>query len=145
MTTFPSRSFWAGLAVTGALAGAAPAHAVVLPSSNAMSTVQYGDFAVYSMDLLQQCAAALDSRCLPGGPFPIASNAGYTKTQLTVFTGEKGGPQTTNELAFADDPFVSPSGSNGNGKGKGKDGSQADGPFPNGLGALSGAHAVVHR
>lgn len=129
MTTFPSRSFWAGLAVTGALAGAAPAHAVVLPSSNAMSTVQYGDFAVYSMDLLQQCAAALDSRCLPGGPFPIASNAGYTKTQLTVFTGEKGGPQTTNELAFADDPFVSPSGSNGNGKGKGKGGSQQTGHF----------------
>ena len=72
MTTFPPRSFWAGLAATLALLATAPAQAVLLPTSNVMSTVQYGDFAVYSMDLLQQCAAALDSRCLPGGGGPVA-------------------------------------------------------------------------
>lgn len=116
MTTFPPRSFWAGLAATGALIGAVPAHAVVLPSSNVMSTVQYGDFAVYSLDLLQQCVGALDSRCLPGGPFPVESNAGFTKTQLTVLTGEAGKPQTSNQPeplakgAPADNAFASPSG-----------------------------------
>lgn len=116
MTTFPPRSFWAGLVATGALIGAVPAHAVVLPSSNVMSTVQYGDFAVYSLDLLQQCVGALDSRCLPGGPFPVESNAGFTKTQLTVLTGEAGKPQTSNQPeplakgAPADNAFASPSG-----------------------------------
>lgn len=98
------------------MAGVAPAHAVLLPTSNVMSTVQYGDFNVYSLDLLQQCAAALDPRCLPSGPLPVASNAGFTATQLTVLTGENGNPQTTNapvplpDGSPADSPFASPSG-----------------------------------
>jgi hypothetical protein len=53
---------------------------------------------------------------LPGGPFPIESNGGFTKTQLTVFTGENGKPQATNQPeplpngADGDNAFVSPSG-----------------------------------
>jgi hypothetical protein len=114
-TSLPSR-FWAGLAATLALLATAPAQAVLLPTSNVMSTVQYGDFSVYSLDLLKQCAGANDSRCLPGGPFPIESNGGFTKTQLTVFTGENGKPQATNQPeplpngADGDNAFVSPSG-----------------------------------
>lgn len=92
------------------------ASAVLLPGSNEMTTVQYGDFSVYSLDLLKQCADAGDPRCIPSGPYPIASNAGFTSTQLTIFTGENGNPQTTNEPiplpagTPADNAFASPSG-----------------------------------
>ena len=108
------------------------ASAVYLPSSNVMSTAQYGDFSVYSLDLLVQCAAANDSRCLPSGPLPIASNAGWTSGQLQIMTGENGQDATTNtpnpipivstdnglrggsriewNTYFADDPYASPGG-----------------------------------
>lgn len=107
------RSSLAGLVL---MAGAGTASAVLLPGSNAMTTVQYGDFQVYSLDLLQQCEAAGDPRCTPSGPYPVASNAGFTATQLTVFTAENGNPQTTNVPVplplpgVADDPFASPTG-----------------------------------
>jgi hypothetical protein len=92
------------------------ASAVLLPASNAMTTATYGDFQVYSLDLLAQCAAAGDSRCIPSGPYPISADAGFTKTQLTIFTGENGAPQTTNQPeplpvgTPADNAFASPSG-----------------------------------
>lgn len=92
------------------------ASAVLLPASNAMTTATYGDFQVYSLDLLAQCTAAGDPRCVPSGPYPIQANAGFTKTQLTVFTGENGNPQTTNQPeplpvgTPADNAFASPSG-----------------------------------
>ena len=92
------------------------ASAVLLPGSNEMTTIQYGDFSVYSIDLLAQCAAAGDTRCLPGGPYPIAANAGFTKTQLTIFTGENGAPHLTNAPeplpngTPADNAYKSPTG-----------------------------------
>jgi MYXO-CTERM domain-containing protein len=116
MTNFLRKGILASLAATGLLAAALPAQAVLLPGSNEMSTVQYGDFAVYSLDLLEQCAGANDVRCKPSGPLPIAANGGFTKTQLTVLTGENGGPQTTNQPeplpknAPGDNAFASPSG-----------------------------------
>lgn len=90
------------------------ASAVWLPSSNPLSTTQYGDFSVYSLDLLQQCSA--DPRCQPSGPLPIEANAGWTRDQLVIFSGENGNPQTTNWPSpintryVADDVFASPSG-----------------------------------
>ena len=92
------------------------ASAVLLPESNVMTTVQYGDFSVYSLDLLKQCADAGDPRCTPSGPYPIAADAGFTKTQLTIFTGEGGKPQTTNapdplpDGTPADNAYASPTG-----------------------------------
>lgn len=92
------------------------ASAVLLPGSNVMTTAQYGDFEVYSLDLLQQCAAANDSRCIPSGPYPVEANGGFTKTQLVIMTGENGNPQTTNQpeplpnRSPADNAFASPSG-----------------------------------
>lgn len=92
------------------------ASAVLLPGSNAMTTTQYGDFQVYSLDLLEKCAGAGDTRCIPSGPYPVDANAGFTKTQLTVMTGENGPPQTTNQPepllpgTPADNAFASPSG-----------------------------------
>lgn len=102
----------------GMVSGAASA--VALPVSNVMSTTIYNDFAVYSLDLLKKCAAAGDSNCIPSGPLPVAANAGFTKNQLQVFTGENGGDQTTNTpnplvaSNVADNPFASPSGGDGN-------------------------------
>lgn len=98
--------------VLAALSGTASA--VWLPASNALSTTQYGDFSIYSLDLLQACAA--DPRCQPSGPLPIAANAGWTKDQLVIMSGENGGPHTTNFPSpintqyVADDVFSSPSG-----------------------------------
>ena len=68
-----------------AMSGAASATS--LPSANEMSTTTYGDFNAYSLDLLAQCQAAGDPRCIPSS-VPIASNGGFTATQLVVFTGE---------------------------------------------------------
>lgn len=115
--------------------GSGTASAVWLPSSNVMSTIDYGDFAVYSLDLLEKCASAGDSNCLPSGPLPISSSGGWTKGQLQILTGESGTDQTTNSenpipstsssistgsgrtavttttgTFFADAPFASPSG-----------------------------------
>jgi MYXO-CTERM domain-containing protein len=90
------------------------ASAVWLPSSNALSTTQYGDFSIYSLDLLQQCSA--DPRCQPSGPLPVDANAGWTKDQLVILSGESGNPQITNypspinTLYVADNVFASPSG-----------------------------------
>lgn len=107
---------WAGLLIASAAAVSLPAGATVFPGSNVMSTSQYGDFSVYSLDLLEQCAAAGDSRCLPSGPWPVEANAGFTKTQLTIMTGENGNPQITNQPeplpvgTPADNAYASPSG-----------------------------------
>ena len=96
-----------------AMSGAASATS--LPSANEMSTTTYGDFNAYSLDLLAQCQAAGDPRCIPSS-VPIASNGGFTATQLVVFTGENGNPQTTNQPvplpngSPADNAFASPSG-----------------------------------
>ena len=109
------RSLQRALAL-GALCASTYASAVLLPGSNVMTTTQYGDFQVYSLDLLQKCAAANDSRCIPSGPYPVEASAGFTKTQLVVMTGENGNPQTTNQpeplpnRSPADNAFESPSG-----------------------------------
>lgn len=99
--------------------GSGAASAVALPTANVMSATIYNDFAVYSIDLLDKCAAAGDGNCLPSGPFPVPANGGFTKSQLQVFTGESGGDQTTNTPSplgpgVADDPYASPSGGDGN-------------------------------
>lgn len=114
-----NKILWSSLAGIAFATGSGTASAVYLPAANAMSTVTYGDFQVYALDLLEKCAAANDSRCLPSGPLPIDANAGWTKGQLQVFTGENGQDQTTNTpnplvLAnVADNPYASPAGNQG--------------------------------
>lgn len=113
LSRFAQSVIAAGVMTVAMQGHAAP---LLLPGSNAMTTVQYGDFAVYSLDLTEQCAAAGDPRCLPSGPFPVAAAAGFTKTQLVVMTGENGNQQTDNQPeplpngTPADNAFDSPSG-----------------------------------
>jgi hypothetical protein len=52
------------LAALGICAATGHASALVLPGINTMSAGQYGDFIVYSLDLLAQCKP-LDARCNP--------------------------------------------------------------------------------
>jgi hypothetical protein len=100
-------------AILAAMSGTASA--VWLPAANEMSTITYGDFDVYSLDLLQQCAIS-DPRCQPSGPLPIEANSGFTKDQLVILSPENGNPQTTNYPSpinvqyVADNVFNSPAG-----------------------------------
>lgn len=95
------------------------ATALDLPPPNSLSTGIYGDFNVYSLDLLAQCAAAGDPRCLPSGPYPVQSSPGQIADQLVIYTGNNGlsnydgapftaGSQSTTAV---DNPFRAPSGS----------------------------------
>lgn len=66
-----------------AFAASFAAHAtnLLLPPANELTVGVYGDFSVYSLDLLQKCAAAGDARCLPSGPYPVQSSpAKYTRS-----------------------------------------------------------------
>ena len=114
-TKFAIRSVLTAIVGATLTAMSGAASATSLPAANVMSTTTYGDFNAYSLDLLAQCQAAGDPRCIPSS-VPIASNAGFTKTQLVILTGESGNPQTTNQPeplpngSPADNAFASPSG-----------------------------------
>lgn len=71
-------------------ATSAQATVLALPTSNEMSTGTYNSFEVYSLDLLKQCAAAGDTRCLPSGPFPVQSSPGQIADQAVVLTSSEG-------------------------------------------------------
>ena len=72
-------------------ASIAQGQSLALPDPNVMSTGTYGDFLVYSLDLLQQCGAAGDPRCLPSGPFPVDSSAGQIAPYLLITQGTSTG------------------------------------------------------
>ena len=119
--------------------GSGSAYATYLPASNAMLTVTYGDYAVYLLDLLQACAS--NPLCQPSGPLPVPANSGDTKSYLQILTGapetgntpdndkltnsdkpipfvvttngEHGQDQIITTTYFADNPFISPSGTSG--------------------------------
>jgi hypothetical protein len=100
--------------------GVGSATTLLLPPSNEMSTGTFGDFQVYSLELLDQCSAAGDPRCLPSGPFPVASGEGQISDQVFVYQGGASGnnnytvqgplagPQSTTAV---DNQFRPPSGS----------------------------------
>ena len=76
--------------------------AATLPSPNEISTVPYGDFVIYSLQLLDECSQD-DARCQPYESMSGAS--GQIKDYLRIFQGQ---PNATNDIAFADDPFYAP-------------------------------------
>ena len=95
-------------------ATSAQATVLALPTSNAMSTGTYNSFEVYSLDLLKQCAAAGDPRCLPAGPFPVQSSPGQIADQPVVLTSSSGyGGNMTSPFpigTFVDNAFLTPTG-----------------------------------
>lgn len=103
------------LAVT---ASASQATTLQLPYVNEMSAGLYHDYYVYSLDLLDQCAAAGDPRCLPSGPYPVASSPGQIDDQAVVLTGSDGTQMNNITSPFptgtaVDNPFLTPSGNQG--------------------------------
>ena len=98
--------------------GAASATTLDLPEPNEMSAGLYHDFLVYSFDLLEQCADAMDPRCLPSGPLPVQSGPGQIKDDVVIISGADGKlvhnvPNPLGAGAAADDNFLSPSGEQG--------------------------------
>lgn len=104
------------------------AHATLLtlPSPNEMSTGLYGDFLVYSLDLLKQCSVS-DTRCQTfsaDGGTRVQSGEGQVAPEIMILTGTTGnltsnydgtGPFTNKTIAEmqVDNPFLTPT---GNGK-----------------------------
>lgn len=121
-----SRWFQPAVLSLGMALSAASAHATLLalPTSNPMSTGTYNSFEVYSLDLLQQCATALDPRCLPAGPFPVKSSPGQIADQAVVLTSSNGyGGNITSPFptgTAVDNAFMTPTGDGGTGNGKNK-------------------------
>ena len=76
--------------------------AATLPSSNEISTVPYGDFVIYSLQLLDECSQN-DTRCQPYVPMSGAS--GQISNYLRIFQGQ---PNATNSTSFTDHPFYAP-------------------------------------
>ncbi len=94
-------------------AGMATATVLDLPSANVMSTGLYNDFNVYSLDLLDKCAAAGDSRCLPSAGLPVQSSPGNIAGQAIVLQsadGHSNFPSPFAPGASADDRFLTPTG-----------------------------------
>jgi hypothetical protein len=113
----------ASLAVIGA---GAQASTVVLPTANPMSAGTYGDFTVYSLDLLAQCQP-FDARCNPysgdkgGGSPQLNVSSQQLADQMIVYRNENGSP-TSNYVqgplaggsistSGVDNPFDAPTGS----------------------------------
>lgn len=92
------------------------ATALTLPPVNSLTTSTYNNFQVQSLNLDEACAAALDSRCLPGGPYPVKAGPGSIKDQLIILTGASGNDLTTNTpIPFpagtaVDNVYASPTG-----------------------------------
>lgn len=102
-------------AVLLTIAGAAQATVLTLPAANPMSVGVYNDFNVYSLDLLQQCAAASDPRCLPSAGLPVDSSPGKIKDQIVILAGTNGNnlknmPDPLPDNSAVDNPFVTPAG-----------------------------------
>lgn len=95
---------------------------LLLPPANEITVGTFGDFSVYSLDLLEKCAAAGDPRCLPSGPYPVQSSPGQITPQLIIYRNSSGtqtnnyssptGPfvGSTPEVTKVDDPFDAPTG-----------------------------------
>ena len=106
----------AAIAAAFALSGAVSATTLTLPTPNELSAGTYNDFLVYSVNLLQQCAAANDPRCLPAIG-AVQSGGGQIDTQAVVLAGANGN-QLDNFFqsnpfsagTAADNSFLTPSG-----------------------------------
>lgn len=99
------------------IGGAASATTLTLPGANPMSAGQYNSFSVYSLDLLDQCAAAGDPRYLPAGPLPVAASPGQIAGDAIVLTSANGMSNFTSPFAAGskvDDVFLTPTGQQSN-------------------------------
>jgi hypothetical protein len=109
---FVSKALVAG---TMLISGIASATELTLPGANEMSVGTYNDFNVYSLDLLEKCAA--DPRCQPQSGLPVASSPGDAgiATQAIIVQATNG--QDNFPPFFVgdaiDDPFESPDGNQG--------------------------------
>jgi hypothetical protein len=122
------RSFFKILSLAALMAAGASAQAstVVLPTANSLSAGTYGDFTVYSLDLLAQCEP-LDARCRPysgdkgGGSPQLNVSSQQLDSQMIIYRNENGSPTSnyvagplaggTQATAGVDNPFDAPTGS----------------------------------
>lgn len=82
---------------------------------NSFTTTTYNGFQIQSLDLNAKCSAALDSRCIPSGPYPVQSGPGQIDDQAIVLTGNNGMPMNNISNPFpsgtsVDNPFITPDG-----------------------------------
>ena len=87
---------------------AANATNLLLPPANEITVGVYGDFSVYSLDLLQKCAAAGDARCLPSGPYPVQSSPGQIHPELVIYRNSNGAPFSNYDNGTGPFPGLSP-------------------------------------
>lgn len=95
----------------------ARADAIDLPAPNEMSTGTYNSFLVYSLDLLKQCAAAGDTRCLPSTGLPVHSGPGQIADQAVVLQtadGQTNFPDPFADGASVDERMLTPTGQQSN-------------------------------
>ena len=97
------------------LSSAAHATLLQLAPFNAFTTTTYNSFQIQSLYLNQQCAAALDPRCIPSGPYPVQSGPGQINDQAVILTGSNGQQMNNIPSPFAvgtavDNPFLTPAG-----------------------------------
>jgi hypothetical protein len=92
-------------------AGVASATVLTLPAQNEMSVGVYNDFNVYSLDLLDKCAA--DPRCQPQSGIPVHSSPGSITGDVVVLQTADGQTNFPNPLpvgSASDDRFLTPTG-----------------------------------
>ena len=104
------------MVVSAALsAGLAQATVLQLAPINSFTTTTYNGFQVQSLNLIDQCSAALDQRCLLSGPYPVKSGPGQIFDQAIVLSGVGGKPANNMPIPFpngssVDNPFETPNG-----------------------------------
>ncbi len=89
----------------------ANATTLTLPSPSA-AAFPVGDFTVYSLDLLAQCAAAGDPNCVPNAGLPVSSSQINDELVIMDFNKSSNYPPLTAAPSGgpADEPFDSPTG-----------------------------------
>lgn len=97
---------------------AANATVLQLAPVNAFTTTTYNSFQIQSLYLNDKCAAALDPRCIPSGPYTVPSGPGQIKDQVVILTGSDGQQMNNITSPFAagtavDNPFLTPAGNQG--------------------------------
>lgn len=105
---------FAGFALAAGVTCAAPVASagVVLPSPDCPSNcLQFGDFSVYSLTLLNMQATGSASNPNPGDPFFVASNPGELTKNYVVFGTGTSNPGVVQNPAGMDWAFATPSGS----------------------------------
>jgi hypothetical protein len=91
--------------------GFASATMLTLPTPNSYEGQLFNNFNVYSLDLLQKCAA--DPRCQPQAGVPVASGPGQIADQAIVLTSANGMSNFTSPFASGsavDDVILTPTG-----------------------------------